>query len=409
MKLILKLAWRNIWRNKRRSFITIAAVLFAVLLAVAMRGLQLGTYEVNIKTAVRLFSGYLQIQKEGYKDNPSLRKSFQLTPEIIQMLESDPAITGYAPRIYADGLISFKDNSLGAAIFGVVPEREQNVITFQEKLQAGEFPASDTTHKIIVGYKLLENLNAEIGDCIVILAQGYDGILGNLIFEISGTVKTGSGEFDRGSVFMGLAKLQELLAMEDRINVVAVATEELDHVAAVRNRLNQFLNEKELVALSWEEVMPELKQMIELDNVSGILMLAILVIVVAFGILNTVLMSVTERFREFGISLAMGMPQSTLVILVILESIIITLLGLILGNLAAYGVNYYIAQNPIIFGGELGALYEEYGFLPRLESSVKFSIFFNTSLTIFIVALLSIIYPAIKVFRLEPLKGIRYT
>jgi len=374
-----------------------------------MRGLQLGTYEVNIKTAVKLFAGYLQVQKEGYKENPSLRKSFRLTPEVTQLLESDPAITGYAPRVYADGLISFKDNSLGAAIYGVVPEKERDVINFMEKLEAGEFFTSDTTSKIVVGYKLLENLKAEIGDSIVILAQGYDGILGNLIFKISGTVKTGSGEFDRGAVFMGLSKLQELLAMEGRINVIALSTKDLDQVTPVKDRLNRSLSEQNLVALSWDEVMPELKQLIQLDNVSGILMLAILVIVVAFGILNTVLMSVTERFREFGISLAMGMPQGTLVILVILESIIITLIGLILGNLAAYGVNYYIAHNPIVFGSELAALYEEYGFLPRMESSVKFSIFFNTSLTIFIVTLVSIIYPAFKVFRLEPLKGIRYT
>lgn len=409
MNLLLKLAWRNIWRNKRRSFITIAAVFFAVLLAVGMRGMQIGTYEVNIETAVKLFSGYLQIQRESYRENPSLRKSFQLTPEIAQLLENDPAITGYAPRVYADGLISFKDNSLGAAIYGVVPEMERNVITFEEKLEAGEFPQTDTTSKVVVGYKLLENLNAHIGDRIVILSQGYDGILGNLIFQIAGTIKTGSPDFDRGSVFMGLSKLQELLAMEGRINVVAIAAEKLDQVDAVKNRLNQSLTEQDLVALSWDEVMPELKQIIELDNVSGILMLAILVVVVAFGILNTVLMSVTERFREFGISLAMGMPQGALVILVILESIIITLIGMALGNLAAYGVNYYLVQNPIVFGGDLGVLYEEYGWLPRLESSLKPSIFFNTSLTIFIVALLSIIYPAIKVLRLEPLKGIRYT
>jgi ABC-type lipoprotein release transport system permease subunit len=374
-----------------------------------MRGLQLGTYEVNIKNAVRLFSGYLQIQKEGYKENPSLRKSFRLTPEVTQMLENDPAITGYAPRVYADGLISFKDNSLGTAIFGVVPELEKNVITFQEKIEEGKFFEGDSSNKVIVGYKLLENLNAEVGDSIVILAQGYDGILGNLIFEISGTVKTGSGEFDRASVFMGLSKLQELLAMYGRLNVVALSTVDLDQVTVVQNRLNQSLQDKNLVALTWDEVMPELKQLIQLDNVSGILMLAILVIVVAFGILNTVLMSVTERFREFGISLAMGMPQGTLVLLVILESIIITLIGILLGNLAAYGVNYYIVQNPIIFGSELGALYEEYGFLPRMESSVDLSIFFNTSLTIFIVSLVSIVYPALKVFRLEPLKGIRYT
>lgn len=208
---------------------------------------------------------------------------------------------------------------------------------------------------------------------------------------------------------MGLSKLQELVAMEGRINAVAISITDLDQVTPVKKRLNQSLKETNIIALSWDEVMPELKQVIQLDNVSGILMLAILVIVVAFGILNTVLMSVTERFREFGISLAMGMPQGTLMILVIIESIIITLIGLILGNMIAYGINYYIVQNPIVLGGEFGALYEEYGFLPRIESSVDFSIFFNTSITIFVVSLLSIIYPAVKVYRLEPLKGIRYT
>ena len=386
-----------------------AAVFFAVLLAVAMRGLQLGTYEVNIKTVVQLFSGYLQIQKVGYLDNPSLRKSFQLTNEIKEILDNEPTVIGYAPRVYADGLISFKDNSLGTAIFGVVPQKEKGVTNFIEKVNDGEFFKSDTSNRVVIGYKLLENLKAKIGDRIVILAQGYDGILGNLIFEISGTTKMGSGEFDNGTVFMGLSKLQELLAMEGRISAIALSTGDLDQISQVKNKLNPLLGESNLVALAWDEVIPELKQIIQLDNVSGILMLAILVIVVAFGILNTVLMSVTERFREFGISLAMGMPQRTLVLLVVIESVIITLIGLILGNLVAYGVNYYIAQSPIIFGGELAALYEDYGFLPLMKSSVKFSIFFNTSITIFIASMLSIIYPAIKVFRLEPLKGIRYT
>jgi putative ABC transport system permease protein len=409
MKLLLKLAWRNIWRNKRRSLITIAAVFFAVLLSIGMRGLQLGTYEVNIATAVRLFSGFLQIQKIGYQDNPSLRKSFTLSSDITQLLDNDAAVTGYAPRINADGLISYKDNSLGTAIFGIIPQKERNVTNFMKKINVGEFFQTDTTNKVVLGYKLLENLKAEVGDKIVILAQGYDGILGNMIFEICGTTKTGSGEFDRTSVFMGLSKLQELLAMEGRLNAIAISTKNLDQVTGVKNRLNHSLKDDDLVALSWDEVMPELKQIIQLDNVSGLLMLAILVIVVAFGILNTVLMSVTERFREFGISLAMGMPQMTLVFLVIIESVIITLFGLILGDLAAYGVNYYIAHNPIVFGGALGALYEEYGFLPLMKSSVKLSIFFNNSITIFVVSLISIIYPAIKVFRLEPLKGIRYT
>ncbi|RMF57000.1 MAG: FtsX-like permease family protein, partial [Calditrichaeota bacterium] len=133
------------------------------------------------------------------------------------------------------------------------------------------------------------------------------------------------------------------------------------------------------------------------------------VIVVAFGILNTMLMSVTERFREFGIVLSLGMPNRKLVIMVLWETFFIVVLGLILGNLLAAGINYYIVQHPIVFSGGFAELYEEYGFLPRLESTLRWSIFFNNNIAILFISLLAIIYPAYKVYKLEPLKGIRYT
>lgn len=409
MKLLLKLAWRNIWRNKRRSIITILAVFFAALLSIGMRGLQLGTYAVNIDNAVSLWSGYGQVQRPGYRDNPSLRKSFQLNKDLIKIIQSDVEITGYAPRIYADGLVSFKENSYGTALFGLVPQYEKKVTVILNKMQQGRFFQSDTSAEVVLGFKLLKNLRASIGDTIVILSQGYDGILGNLKFRIVGSIKTGSPDLDAMAVFMGLSKLQELLAMEGRISVLALSIKHLDAIPGAISRLNTALQGRDLVALSWDEVLPELKQLIELDNVSGILTLAILVVVVAFGILNTVLMSVTERFREFGVILAIGMPQKKLVIIVLLETAFITFIGLLLGNIAAAGVNYYFVEHPIVFGGQLAELYAEYGFLPRMESSLRFNIFFNSTIAIFIVAILSGVYPLIKVYLLEPLKGIRYT
>ena len=155
--------------------------------------------------------------------------------------------------------------------------------------------------------------------------------------------------------------------------------------------------------------MPDFKQSIELDNISGILMLTILIIIVAFGILNTVLMSVMERFNEFGITLSIGMPQVKLVYLVFIETFFITLLGLALGNLIGWGINYYLIQNPIQFGTEIGKIYEEYGFLPIIVSTLDPWIFINTTLSILGISILACFYPAYKVFKLEPLKGIRYT
>ncbi|MBU2635831.1 MAG: FtsX-like permease family protein, partial [Bacteroidetes bacterium] len=161
--------------------------------------------------------------------------------------------------------------------------------------------------------------------------------------------------------------------------------------------------------LPWDEVNVELKQHLQMDNISGIFFLAILIIIVAFGILNTVLMSVTERFREFGVSLSIGMPQLKLVYVVFIESIFITVIGVVFGNLIGAGINYYLVLNPIEIGGEFGDLYSEFGFLPVIISTLRLHIFVNSTLSIVGVTILSCLYPAYKVFKLEPLKGLRHT
>ena len=407
--MLLKIAWRNLWRNKRRSIITILAVVFAVMLAIVMRGLQYGTYAVNIKSSVELFSGYLQVQKNGYQKNPSLQKSFHYDANLQKLLAGQPGISGYAPRILGDGLISFRENSLGTAIMAIDPPSERRVSVLMERLNAGQFFTSDSSSAIVVGYKLLHNLQAQIGDTVVILSQGYDGSLGNLKFRIAGSIKSGSPELDGGLVMMGLATAQELLTMYGRINTVAISLTDLSQVAPVQQALSRQLPDGALTVLNWREIMPDLEQTIKLDEVGGTLFLAILVVVVAFGIMNTVLMSVTERFREFGISLAIGMPYRKLVVLVMMETALIALIGILIGNLLAGAINYYIVQHPIIFGGELADLYQQYGFLPRMESSLDSTIFLKNTLIILGVSILMSLYPVFKVYKLEPLKGIRYT
>ncbi len=407
--MLLKLAWRNVWRNKRRSIITISAVVFAVMLSIVMRGIQHGTYALNIKSAVEIFSGYLQVQKTGYQKNRTLQKSFRVDDDLRKILDDTPAIKGYAPRIMGDGLISFRDNSQGAAILAVDPAYEKDTFTIIEKVREGAIFSSDSSQDIVVGYKLLDNLQASIGDTVVILSQGFDGSLGNLKFRISGILKTGAIDFDRRAVLMGLRTAQDLLTMYGRINLLAISLDDLEAVPSVEKSVAAKLQGSDREILNWREIMPGLDQNMKLDEVGGILFLGILVLVVAFGIMNTVMMSVTERFREFGVSLSIGMPYRKLVALVFLETVFIVLIGLIIGNLIAGGINYYIVENPIIFTGDFAALYEEYGFLPRLESSLKSSVFLDASLMIFIVSVLMSLYPIFKVYKLEPLKGIRYT
>jgi putative ABC transport system permease protein len=409
LELLLKMGWRNIWRNKRRTIITVLAVTFALTLSIGMRGIQLGTYEVNIKYVVELFTGHLQIQRQGYQENPTLQKSFVITDSLRRLVEQDPRIVASAPRLLGEGLISFKENSLGALIIGISPDREMAFSKIMAKIHSGSFFRADTAHDIVVGAQLLDNLKAQIGDEVVVLAQGLDGTLGNFKYRIVGTIKTGSPDFDAGSILMGLAAAQELLAATNRVSMVALMLKDLQDIPSVQSSLQEGLAGTDLSVLAWNEVLPDLEQSIQLDNVSGMLMLGILIVVVAFGIANTVLMSVTERFREFGVVLSIGMPTRYLMVLVLFETLFIVLIGIVIGNMLGAGINYYIMQHPIVFTGQYEQVYAEYGFLPRMESTLRLGMLFNSTIATFIISLLATFYPLMKLYRLKPLKGIRYT
>lgn len=392
-----------------------SAVIFAITLSIIQRGVQYGTYAETIKTAVRVSTGYLQIQKIGYNKSPTLQKSFAMNGTIEKAIEDARGINGASPRIETDALLSYKDQSLGVLMMGIAPKSENLVTDFPKKVNKGRFlesgPAGTIQQvpDIVVGDKLLQNLGASLGDSVVVLAQGIDGVLGNMFARIVGTFRTGSEEFDRMGVFMNIADLQSFLGMEGRINAVAMSVRNPEDLPGIVNRLDSVLKPVGLVALQWQDLLPQLKQMIELDNSSGVLYIIILLFVVGFGILNTVLMSITERFREYGVMLSLGMSQERLVVAVALEIFFMLLIGFIVGNGIGVAVNSYWVAHPIHLGGDIAKLYQEYGFAPILASSLSFKVFLDSSLTIMGISILAAVYPLWRVLRLEPLKGIRYT
>ncbi|MCL5268875.1 MAG: FtsX-like permease family protein [Bacteroidetes bacterium] len=413
--LLIRLAWRSLWRNWRRSLIAMSAVIFAITISIIQRGMQYGTYEETIKTAVRMSTGYLQIQKIGYNKSPSLQKSFEVSPEISKAVDSSPAIDGSSPRIGADALLSYRDQSLGVMIMGISPKTERLITDFRKKIVNGRFLTTGAPGgkkggpEIVVGNKLLQNLGAHVGDSIVVLAQGFDGMLGNMFVRIVGTFKTGSDEFDRMGAFMDISDLQNFLGMGNRISAIAISVKNPEELGDVANHLGAILKPMGLVALPWQDLLPQLKQTIELDNSSGVLYILILLFVVGFGILNTVLMSITERFREYGVMLSLGMSQERLAVAVALEIFFMIVIGFAAGIGIGAAFNAYWVAHPIVLGGDLAKMYEEYGFAPVLISSLSFKIFIDSTLSILGISLVASVYPLWRVLRLEPLKGIRYT
>jgi len=413
--LLIQIAWRSLWRNRRRSSLVIAAITFAASLTMIKMNVDNGTIFEAIKDAARLSTGFIQIQKPGYVNNPTLQKSFVVSPELKRAIESNLSITGASPRIEADGLLSHKEHSIGVVIMGISPASEKSITDFQNKVSAGRFLSESTsqhsgTPEIVVGYRLLQNLKAKVGDSVVVLCQGFDGVLGNMFARIVGTFRTGSDEFDRMGAFMDIVDLQPFLTMDDRVNAVAISVGKMDDVAEVTSQLDSTLEPLGLVAVPWQELMPQMDQTLKFKQSGDFVFMIILLVVVGFGILNAVLMSVTERFREYGVVLSLGMQQEKLVVTVAIETLFMIVIGIVLGNLLGVGISYYISVHPIVIGGNLEQIYKQYGFnVPMITSHVSTATSVLASSTVLIISFASTFYPLWRVLRLEPLKGIRYT
>ncbi|HFB67689.1 MAG TPA: ABC transporter permease, partial [Calditrichae bacterium] len=180
MGLLMKIGWRNLWRNKRRTVVTIAAITFATAVFMFTRGMQYGTYDVNIREITRLFSGPLQIQHRDYQDTPNLFHSFLLSDSLVQQVTTVPGVRAVTPRVYTEGLIAFNHNSMGVTLIAVDPRTEPQVTTIHQKIKEGTFLQPGHRWEIVAGEKLLKNLNAAVGDTVVLLTQGFDGSMGNM-------------------------------------------------------------------------------------------------------------------------------------------------------------------------------------------------------------------------------------
>lgn len=404
--LLFQTAWRNLWRNKRRSWLTIAAIAFALMLSFLMRGIQIGTYELNIQSFTSVFTGHLQIQHQKYRENPSLRNSFSYHEKLKALLARDENIVAIVPRILAGGLISNRDDAFGILLWGVDPTIEKNVTTLSSKVSSGRWFRH--SREVILGETLLKNLGLTVGDSVIILAPGYDGTLGNQYFRIIGSFRTGSQEMDRMGAIAQLSDVQNLLNMHGRITHLLLFLRSFDNLDAAAVDIQSFLP-SELRVIKWYEVSPSLKQLIELDNISGILFLTILLVVVGFGILNTLLMAITERFREFGILLAIGLTNGKLALITFIETIFMICIGVVIGSVLGFASVLYFYFYPVTFTGELAQIYVDFGFLPQMTAAPKMSIYLQSLFLLLSISLLATLYPIWKTFRLEPLKGIRYT
>jgi putative ABC transport system permease protein len=402
------MAWRNIWRNPRRTILTVCAITFATVLLVFMLSFQFGSYETMINTSVKISTGHLQVQAEKYHEKKSIRFVIPDPRAIAEIVNRIPAVAAYSFRAQAFSLISSKDRTYGVVVTGIQPQKEVHVSRIKKLVYKGNFLSADDVNQALLGKLLAKNLRVTIGDELTLLGQGRDGSIGATVVQVKGIFSSGIDEFDRSAMQIPLATFQDTFSMGGAVHEVVIIAKSLSDVPRIKTRLKAALSAlpegKSLTTLDWQELMPGLRQAIEMDLVSGLIFYGLLIIVVAFSILNTFLMAIFERTREFGVMMAMGTTPRRLTKILLAESMAITLIGIITGIGIGIGLTYYFQIHGIDFSGGSDLL-SQFGITGRMYPKLSvLSVSIGPFMVLFF-TFFAALYPALKIRRLRPVEA----
>lgn len=408
MSIETKMAWRNIWRNPRRTVLTVCAIAFASVLLVFMLSFQFGSYETMINTSVKISTGHLQVQAEKYREKKRIRFVIPDPQIIADIVDNIPQVAAYTFRGQAFSLISSEDRTYGVVVTGIDPPREIKVSRLKELVREGNFLAANDADQTVVGKLLAKNLRVTIGDELTLLGQGRDGSIAATVVQVKGIFSSGIDEFDRSSMQIPLSTFQEIFTMDDAVHEVVVIGKTLSDVSKIKAKIQAAISglkrRKPLKTLDWQELMPGLRQAIEMDLVSGLIFYGLLIIVVAFSILNTFLMAIFERTKEFGVMMAIGTTPRRLTKVLLIESMAMTLIGIITGIILGIGITYYFQVHGIDFSGG-SELLSQFGITGRMYPKLSLlSVSIGPFMVLFF-TFFAALYPALKIRRLRPVEA----
>lgn len=406
MGTLLKIAWRNIWRNKRRTMITVASIVFALFFAIIMRGFGKGSYAKMKQNAIEAYSGYLQIQKTGYWDDKNINNSFTIDPEVLSSIEARPEVKNLIPRLESFSLASSGESTKGAVIMGIDPERETQMSKIKGYLKAGQYLES-SDGSVLLAEDLATFLHMKVGDTLVLFSSGFHGATAAGLFPVKGIIKLPTPEMNRTFIYMTIEEAQNLFSAPGRFTSVAFNLEDMNQVQPVVKWVSKMIDPEQYTVMSWEAMNKELLQMIETDNAGGVIMIGILYMVIAFGIFGTVLMMTNERIREFSVMISVGMQKSRLALVIIMELLMLTALGVLGGILISLPVMIYFVRNPIQLTGDWVDVMKDFNFEPVMPMSMEISIFVMQGIAITILSVIAMSYPTIKIMKLNIVEGLR--
>jgi len=407
MTLSLRLAWRNLWRHKRRTWLTASAMIFSNVLLVFLISLQYGSYEMMINNTLQTFSGHIQVQKAGYQKNPKFRNSIAGVQPLADKLRAAMPEARIAARAAGFALASSEQRSIGIQVIGVEPAFEPGASTLPGLVLEGRFLQGENAAEIVIGSLMARNLKVTTGDELTLLGSGLDGSFAAGVVTVVGIFDSGTSEMDRSFAEVPLDYFQEVFAMGDHGHSIALALDSIDFVDIELAKAEALVSgQNGVVVIDWIELHPGLKQAIQADMSSAWLMYGVLIILVAFSVLNTQLMSVLERTHEFGVITALGIKPRKLAALVMLETALMALIGLSIGVFLGWLVALYFNTVGFAYPG-MAEVAERFNLPGKMYPTVSLISLLLGPAVVFLFCLIASVYPAVRLFRLRPVDAMR--
>jgi ABC-type lipoprotein release transport system permease subunit len=413
---LIRIALRNLRRNLRRSLITGAAIAGGLSLLIWTDILQTGSYKNVIERGVSTMAGHVVVQAEGYQAEPDMHLLVEDAAAIEEAVEAAVPGARVSARMTVQGLLQSTHNTSGVALVGVDPTAELEISDWHEKIvedEDGQTPwlAADDDQGIVLGAKLAETLEVEVGDKVVLAAQGEEDVV-NRLFRVRSIFRTGAAEVDGFIAITTLAATQAAIERDDAATMITVHIDDPDNVPAVQAAVTQAMGDRPVEVLPWQEALKALYEYTVLDRNSGRAMFFVMGVIVAMGVLNTVLMSVMERIREFGVMLSLGTKPRQVFSIILLEAALLGFFSAVVG----LGLGLAFGAHTVTYGLDYGAFMGgvesmEVAGVPMdtfLYGAWNWAASFTFAGAAWAMTVLASIWPAWQAAKLEPVQAMRH-
>lgn len=402
--MIFTMAWRNIWRKKFRSIIIMMSIALGMFAGIAVQSLYKGKMTARTRTVIDTEVGHLQVHHPGFQEDFEPKFTIRNGNLLLKQIRNMSGVKMAATRSITNGMLATPEGSNGVQILGVIPGLEYAASQLDKKMVEGKLFSASGKNQVIIGKKLASKMRLKTGSKLVLMFTDTSGSIVSGAFRIRGIYRSANAPLDERRVYLRMDDLNTLLSIGGEFHEIAVLLNRDEDVPLLQNQLQQILKAGKIK--SWREISPETDLMVKTTDQLSYILMAIIMLALAFGIINTMLMAILERTREFGIMMALGTTRLKIFLLVTLETWMLTFAGTPLGFLTAwFTVNYY-NRHGMDLSGMGKELMSSFGYSTLIYPEFPSDKFPGVLLIVCLTALLSSLLPARKALMMEPVEAL---